>query len=250
LESVQDLGQAEVERLAARFGVTASTIRRDLARLSADGQLVRTYGGAVARGGPETSLSQRSGQADQAKRAMAEWASRQVEAGQTVFFDAGSSVAAVARALPPVEGLTVVTTSLSVIGWLADRSDLVLECLGGRLRGLSQAFVGPAAEAGLERWTFDAAFLGCDGVDPRLGLCEADQDQARLKAMVVERTARVYVLAHAAKLKVAPFHSWTRLARPWTLVTDASPDQVARAGFEGGRVTVVSLRPEQEPDPA
>ena len=42
-------GLATVEELAARFGVTASTIRRDLALLTSQGRLTRTLGGAIAR---------------------------------------------------------------------------------------------------------------------------------------------------------------------------------------------------------
>ena len=41
-------GLASVEELSTRLGVTASTIRRDLALLTAQGKLARTYGGAMA----------------------------------------------------------------------------------------------------------------------------------------------------------------------------------------------------------
>uniref|UniRef100_UPI00356B03C4 DeoR family transcriptional regulator n=1 Tax=Phaeovulum sp. TaxID=2934796 RepID=UPI00356B03C4 len=40
-----------VEDLAARFGVTLQTIRRDLADLAETGQLERVHGGAVVRSG-------------------------------------------------------------------------------------------------------------------------------------------------------------------------------------------------------
>ena len=41
-------GLASVEELSLTFGVTASTIRRDLALLTSEGRLARTYGGAMA----------------------------------------------------------------------------------------------------------------------------------------------------------------------------------------------------------
>ncbi|MYS74060.1 DeoR family transcriptional regulator, partial [Streptomyces sp. SID5926] len=57
-------GLASVEELSQHFGVTASTIRRDLARLTADGRLARTYGGAMALNAhPEASLRQRTTEA-------------------------------------------------------------------------------------------------------------------------------------------------------------------------------------------
>src|SRR5437773_11509819 len=45
---VAEAGQVTVSALAERFGVSIDTIRRDLDQLSADGVLVRTYGGAVS----------------------------------------------------------------------------------------------------------------------------------------------------------------------------------------------------------
>ena len=64
-----DTGLTNVEDLAERFGVTASTIRRDLATLSSDGRLARTYGGAISTSHlPEASLLQRRSEALDAKR--------------------------------------------------------------------------------------------------------------------------------------------------------------------------------------
>lgn len=55
-------GLASVEELSRTFEVTASTIRRDLARLNAEGRLARTYGGAMAlTAHPEANLRQRTG---------------------------------------------------------------------------------------------------------------------------------------------------------------------------------------------
>ena len=65
-------GLTSVEELSARLGVTASTIRRDLALLTAQGKLARTYGGALSlEPHPEASLRQRLGEAHEAKQAIA-----------------------------------------------------------------------------------------------------------------------------------------------------------------------------------
>ena len=55
-------GLASVEELSDQLGVTASTIRRDLAKLTAQGKLARTYGGVMSLAHhPEASLRQRLG---------------------------------------------------------------------------------------------------------------------------------------------------------------------------------------------
>jgi DeoR/GlpR family transcriptional regulator of sugar metabolism len=233
-------GLASVEELAVAFEVTASTIRRDLARLKAEGRLARTYGGAMALvAHSETSLRQRAGEAYPAKRAIARWAAAQVRAGETVLLDAGSTVGALAHELRRTTPLTVATTGLTSLEALADVDDVHVECLGGTLRHLSQGFVGPLTEAALERMTFDRVFLGADGVTADQGICEAELEQTRLKELMARRAEQVYVLAHAAKLGRRPFHAWVQLSEDWTLVTDDGAENQALAPFLAAGIDVV-----------
>lgn len=233
-------GLTEVGDLADRFGVSASTIRRDLAQLEEAGQLTRTYGGAVApQGVAEPSLRQRIGEAFEEKHAIARWAVGQVAADEAVVLDAGSTVAALAHELRHHAGLSVTTTSLTVMDELKNADEVVLHCLGGTLRMVSQALVGPITEAALERMTFDRAFLGADSVDCERGICEADLAQARLKELMADRARHVYVLAHAVKLGRRPFHAWARLRPGWTLVTTGSGAAVEPFLRRGVRVVAV-----------
>ncbi|HIZ37503.1 MAG TPA: DeoR/GlpR family DNA-binding transcription regulator [Candidatus Ruania gallistercoris] len=235
-----EMGLASVDDLATRFGVTASTIRRDLALLSRSGQLARTYGGAIAAGDRvETSLRERELEGFDAKSAIAGWAAAQIQAGESVLLDAGSTVSLLARRLPAVDNLTVTTASVPVISLLRARSGIELVALGGRLRELSDAFVGPLTEQNLERLSFDRLFLGTDGVSSDGAICEAELDQTRLKELMARRSRRVYVLAHSTKLGRAPFHSWARIEQPWTLVTDDGADPDFLAAFRSADRDVI-----------
>mgnify|MGYP001047335407 CR=1 FL=1 len=236
-----DVGLANVEDLAQRFGVTASTIRRDLAHLSDDGRLARTYGGAISTSHlPEASLLQRRSEALDAKRAITAWAANEIERGESVFLDAGSTTALLARELSTRNfSATVTTSSLPVVTQLSTSTSLTVQCLGGRLRPLSGAFVGPLAEASLDRMSFDRAFISADGVTVDRGLCEAELEQTRFKEIVARRTRSLYVLAHAEKLGHAPFDAWARLDLPWTLVTDESAPEAVLAEFRAAGITVV-----------
>ncbi|GAA4617352.1 DeoR family transcriptional regulator [Saccharopolyspora hordei] len=233
-------GLTGVNELSAHFGVTASTIRRDLAQLERAGALARTYGGAmaiVAR--PEASLRQRVGEEFEAKRAIARWAARQLAAGETVLLDAGSTTGALAHELRNGPALTVVTTGMTALQELASAEAVTVECLGGVLRPKSQGFIGPLAEAALERRTFDRVFLGADGVTAEDGICEADIRQTRLKELMARRSDRVYVLVHAAKIGRRPFHAWAPLPPKWTLVTDVSAAEADLEPFRARGVEVV-----------
>lgn len=236
-------GLASVEELSVELGVTPSTIRRDLARLTSQGQLARTYGGVMSLSHhPEASLRQRLGEAHTAKRDIARWAAAQVEPGETILLDAGSTTSALADALAKTAGLsetTVVTSGLAAMGTLSECADFDVIALGGRLRLLSQAFVGPLAEAAVQRLSFDRAFMGADSVHADRGICEADLEQTRLKELMMNRAEHTYVLAHAEKLGQSPFHAWAVMPPRWTLVTDEAADPVELELFRANGVEVV-----------
>src|SRR5215207_1580347 len=217
-------GLANVEDLSARLGVTSSTIRRDLALLTAQGKLARTYGGALSlEPHPEASLRQRLGEAYAAKRAIATWAAAQIIPGETVLLDGGSTTAALAQVLVSFTNLSVSTVGLTALDVLAEAESIEVLVLGGRLRPLSQSFIGPVTESALDRMTFDRAFMGADGVHPDRGINEKDLEQTRLKELMMARADHVYVLAHGAKIGEAPFHAWAPMPVRWTLVPDGTP---------------------------
>ena len=87
-------GSVDVDHLAARFGVTASTIRRDLQRLSAQRAITRTYGGAVLTAGHvshgEESLQARRDLHRRPKAAIADLALSLLQEGERLILDGGS----------------------------------------------------------------------------------------------------------------------------------------------------------------
>ncbi len=235
-------GLASVEELSALFGVTPSTIRRDLAQLTAEGLIARTYGGAIALDAhPEPSIRQRMLEGFDAKRSIAKWAATQVLPGETILLDAGTTVGAMGEFLREIDRLTVITAGLTALAALADANTVRVECLGGTLRHLSQGFVGPLTESALARVSFDRAFLGADAVTADRGICEAELEQTRLKELMMERGAAVYVLAHAAKLGRRPFHAWAPLPYEVTLVTDAAATEEQIRPFTDRGIEVVTV---------
>lgn len=218
-----------VDELAAVFSVSASTIRRDLDAMTRSGDIVRTYGGARTIGGPERSLQERESIAVSQKAAIGRLASSFVDAGAVAVLDAGTTVGALARNLAHREGVTVVTNGLTTTTVLEHSAGVELIVVGGRLRHISSGFVGPFAERVMADVSADVAFLSADGVSAEHGLCEETPEQASLKRVMVDRAQELYVLADATKLGATPAHWWTRLERPWSLVTDdtASEDQLA-----------------------
>lgn len=236
-------GLVNVEQLAESFDVTPSTIRRDLSLLTEQGELARTYGGAIATGQPpEATLGQRAAMAPAQKEQIARLAATFVADGETLILDAGTTTGRLARRLRGRENLTVITNGVTTLSELADAEGVHVVCLGGDLRHISQGFVGPLAELCLSRLTADRAFLGADALDARFGICEASPVQTRLKELMMNRADHVYVLADSSKLGRRPFDAWAPIERPWTLITDweASAEQLDPFRAQGGVTVLVA----------
>lgn len=232
-------GLTSVEQLSERFRVTASTIRRDLALLGEQGKVARTYGGAMpVSAHPEASLRQRVGVGYNQKHAIARWCAAQVQRGEALLLDGGSTVGALAHELRDFTDLHVTTIGINTLQELSESPGIRLDSLGGRLRRLSNSFVGPLTEAALERATFDRVFLGADAVTATDGICEAEHEQTRLKEIMAARGNAVYVLADGSKLGKRPFHAWAKLPGQWTLVTDEGADPAEVDKFRAAGVAV------------
>ncbi len=233
-------GEIDVDDLARRFDVSASTVRRDLQHLSQNNSVRRTYGGAILTGHvTETTLEQRLAVQGKQKQAIARAAIDLVEDGDTLILDAGSTVAAFGRLLLQ-RRLRVITNNLALLPFLAKAPSIELVVLGGALRSTSMSTMGPLAQEALRRMTADRAIMSADGVVGGRGLCEADLDQVALKSLMIEQSSEVIVLADAGKLGRAEQRAWAPLPPHWTLVTDAgaSDEQRERLTAAGARVIV------------
>ncbi|WP_234320406.1 DeoR/GlpR family DNA-binding transcription regulator [Streptomyces sp. SBT349] len=224
-------GMTRVDHLAAALGVSPSTVRRDLGRLSGDRKVARTYGGAVVpeafqeRPVAESALLHRRAKAD-----IAAAARELLPRTGAVFVDAGTTCAALARHLGDDGSGPVVTRGLETAVELAGATARDVVVLGGLVRPLSHGLVGPLTELALERLSFEVAFLGADAVDPARGIGEPTLEETAVKERIAARARSVVVLADATKLAVADAPAWTRFGGGWTLVTDegAPPDLEAR----------------------
>lgn len=237
-------GEIDVDDLARRFDVSASTVRRDLQHLSRNNAVRRTYGGAILTEHPaETTLEQRLAVKGKEKQAIARAAIDLIADGDTLILDAGSTVAAFGRLLL-ARRLRIITNNLALLPFLAKAPAIELVVLGGALRTTSMSTMGPLAHDALRRMTADRAIMSADGVVNGRGLCEADLEQVALKSLMMEQSKEIIVLADAGKLGRAEQVAWAPLPPRWTLVTDAgaSEDQRSHLAAAGARVIVAGTR--------
>src|SRR6266403_857355 len=108
-------GRVSVEELAARFEVTAQTIRKDLNDLCNQRFLSRVHGGAiVASGVANLSYDARRFLSQTEKRSIGAAAAQLVPNNSSLFINIGTTTEEVARALQNHDGLLVITNNLNL----------------------------------------------------------------------------------------------------------------------------------------
>ncbi|QCC46994.1 HTH-type transcriptional regulator GlpR [Halobellus limi] len=234
-----------VEALADELGYSKATIRRDLQELESQGLIERSHGGAVpvTSVGHEQAYGQKEVQNLEAKRAIAERAVEEITEGQVVFFDAGTTTMQVAQNAPKDGSMLAVTNSPRLAVELG-KEDNDVKLTGGTLRQRTRSLVGPTAESFLERTNFDLLFLGANAVDVETGLTTPNEEEARVKELMVQRASRVVLVADATKIGERSFVTFADLSDVDLFVTAGEIDDETRERFEAEDVTVVVTTPE------
>ena len=214
-------GSWSIPRLAGELETSESTIRRDLREMAADGEIIRTIGGAAAAGYVEPPLGERMEQQAEAKDAIAAAAFERLDdAGvRTVFLDAGSTTVRLAERIRDRSELTVFTRGLEIALALAHPAGPTVIMVGGEVSTLSHGTTGALSDHALSRIHVDIAFLGADAVDPAQGLGEPSLDEARTKELIAERARTVIVLADSSK-SGRDVAAWAPLPAGWTWIDE------------------------------
>ena len=229
-----------VEDLKEELGVSTATIRRDLHELEEEGELRRVHGGAVSvEVRPiEARFEAKAAKYPQQKRRIAEIAAAMVEPDSKVFVDAGSTCLELAKLLAHRTDITIVTNSLPAINELAGAGPRLI-VIGGELRPLSQALVGPLSTPVLDQLYLDHAFVGTFSLSLDAGLTTTDPAEAFTKEHVLTRTREAVLLVDGSKLGSRSFAQAGRLDQIDVVITDVALDEEASQTFEHAGVRVL-----------
>ncbi len=217
-------GHSSIAELALAVGASEPTVRRDLLALEAEGQIVRTHGGAqiAEDSGVEIAFEHREQINLPLKRAIGEAAYHLLRPDTSVFLDAGTTVLQLARRLRlnPLP-LRVFTNCLPVAQVLLGAPQVTVTLLGGTMRRENASMVGMLAEAALERLWFDQLFLGAGAIAEDGSISGMDEQEARLNALMLTRVHAPTVLTDADKFSRRLTYGVGRLGTGAQVVTDA-----------------------------
>ena len=193
-------GRVTVDGLAAHFGVTLQTIRRDLAELAQNGRLERVHGGAVLPSGTANiGYEDRRVLNAEGKAAIGRVCAAAIPNEQSMFMNIGTTTEAVARQMLCHRHMMVATNNINIATILAANPDCEIILSGGVLRRSDGGLVGSLAIETIGRFKFDIAVIGCSALDAEGDILDFDIQEVGVSRTIIAQARQTYLVADHLK---------------------------------------------------
>jgi DeoR family transcriptional regulator, fructose operon transcriptional repressor len=207
---------------AENLGVSAMTIRRDLADLEAEGLLRRVRGGAISVIGPRPFEERRSVRS-RAKEIIADKAMALVPRLGSIAFDASTTVGTMAGKLGPRSGLIVSTNSYPTYATLKGTVGVTPILIGGETEESTDTFVGPLAVQAAQSLRYVRLFASASAIDATFGSTEVSLAEAQMKQAFAKVSKEIVLCVDSSKLDQEATASGLDLSKIAVLITELAP---------------------------
>ncbi|HUX11427.1 MAG TPA: DeoR/GlpR family DNA-binding transcription regulator [Spirochaetia bacterium] len=237
---------ATISDLAARLGVSAMTVRRDLSILERQklvrilhGSVIFNPAGTTGDGKTEYSLSAAETRHAEEKRRIGRAAASLIKADEVILIDTGTTTQYVAEFLPIGVHFTVICYNLNILLEATKLKDVEILFAGGYYHDNTAMFVSPEGIQLVRNNRAGTAFVSAAGVSPRLGLTCANAYETETKRAAIGSSLHKVLLADSSKFgRVQPYH-FADLSEFDTIITDTGIDERYRKELRKMGVEVI-----------
>jgi DeoR/GlpR family transcriptional regulator of sugar metabolism len=185
--------------LSQEMKVSEDTIRRDLNELAVQDRVIKVHGGALSKSF-HLSLQSSHVYSLDAKKIIAHKAAQMVEDGMFVLTTGGTTIIALAKALPPELSATFITVSLPAAYEYIHHPNIEVIFIGDKISKSAQISVGGEAISKIGQIKADLCFLGINAIDVEHGLTDNDWEVVQVKKAMIESSQKIVSLCISEKL--------------------------------------------------
>jgi DeoR family glycerol-3-phosphate regulon repressor len=227
VDEVRRLRSVSVEALAARFGVTLQTVRRDVRLLAEAGLITRFHGGVRIPSSTTENIAyrQREQLNDQAKRCIARAVAQAVPNGCSLIINIGTTTEAIARELLGHRGLRVITNNLNVAAILSDNPHCEVIVAGGVVRSRDRGIVGEVTVDFIQQFKVDIGLIGISAIEADGTLRDFDYREVKVARAIIEHSREIWLAADHSKFNRPAMVQLGRLDQVDILFTDQPPPE-------------------------
>lgn len=231
----------ELDQLCALFGISKSTVRRDLDELVERGRIRKTYGGVMAdtERKPLVPFQERNITNAESKRAIAARATHLINDGDVIFIDSGTTTLYMLDYFEHHQKVTILTHSVDVIMRALPLENTEVLTLSGVLNRKTMSFTGPTAVDVLRNYNISKAFMATTGFSIESGVTNSSAAETEIKRMAVKRSRQKILLADHSKTGGISLFTYCALDQMNTLVTDKAVPHEYEDYFKYNKGTVL-----------
>jgi len=226
--------------LADAFNVSTETIRRDLNKLTRQGLINRTYGGAmIVPSGIDRPFMERNAVHREERIAIARRAAKLVEPGETLALGPGVTTLQFARRLAAgSSNVTVITNDLRITTTVGASKHSRVIMLPGDYESQESFVYGPEADAFMARFQVNKVFFGTSGLTVD-GPNEYDSRVTWTVRRMIEQAQTVVLLVDHYKFGEVRLERICPLTDIDIIVTDQLPDAKLYEAMMGAGVEII-----------
>jgi len=228
LNIIKKTGSANAIDVAKTLGISETTIRRDLNKLSQKGLIKRTYGGAVSNTsvGQELKFDIQKEKFIDEKKRIALAASSMIEEGEVILIEAGTTGYQTALNITNKENLTIITNSCDIAMLLGSTNPGYTIILSGGLLNIdTHSLVGPIADYSFSNLNVDKAFIGISGISIEKGITSVNYIEAQTKKQIIKSAKQIIALCDHSKIGNVAMNYVAPVEVIDVLITDQSADR-------------------------
>ncbi|MCT1532301.1 DeoR/GlpR family DNA-binding transcription regulator [Sphingobacterium daejeonense] len=223
--------------LSVQLNVSEDTIRRDLNELAESGKVLKVYGGALSKSF-QYPFQEGNVYAKEAKKEIASKAISLIQSGMTILVGGGTSMIELARLVPKDIQCTFFTISPLVALELAEKENLEVFLLGGKLSRNTNVVSGSQVINELSDIKVDLCLLGTNSLSVEEGVTDSDWEVVQIKKAMIKSSQKLGVLSIVEKLNSNQKLRVCQLKDITYLITDLNPKHPSLEEFSK-QITVI-----------
>lgn len=227
-ETLLKYGKVTVSGLAKQFNISMETIRRDLDSLEKAGELKRTHGGAVKflyHDNCEPYFDLKMNVNVEEKDKIAKRACDEIQDGDTIAIDTGTTTAYMCRYLTSKKNLTIIVNNFHILEQLINyNNNGLFKCklfsVGGEVNTSQRSCIGAVAEQYLSDIYVDKAFISPLGFSLENGFSSINTYEAAVSKKLINISKETFMLVDRSKVGVNNFYRISHINSDITVISD------------------------------
>lgn len=231
LQILNDKGNVSTNELSIALSVSPVTVRKDLTKLSNDGLIKKTHGGATVLIHTPAKAPTNLWQSDfnfktreltnkDEKEIISEEALSLIQDNQCILLDGSSTALALAKKLSRFSKLLVITNGIYTMLALKDNPAINIIMIGGMVTKNSGSVEGLLGADLLNHIHIDTAFVSARGFSLNEGFTDFNVYEVELKKAMLKKCNKVIALLDSSKFEHVSTSSFMAAADADLLLTD------------------------------